>query len=355
MANLQEWMDEQKKAQTAAQIPTQPMFSANEPEKELLMKALLTFAPAVIGGAFGGYKGGQLGADVGTGALQTLTVEEKNKRLAAKEKEKEAIAKQEKEFERLAKIEDLKLKKEEMERKSKESGADRELKMKEIAGNATTKQNKATAEQFDVASKMRAERSNNPTTKATQEVTQGYSKVLGSTANPSAAGDISLLYGFMKMLDPGSTVREGEYASAKNAAGVPEKIMASYNRAMSGETLTPSQRKDFLNQAHAAYKAQTSVQQKIDEKYQQLAKAYGIDPELVLMHYEPQSVANFGKQREEQLATIEEPKKEGSFLDGLFAKKAVASKPVINKDEIDKRVNGMTTEQLEQYLNLKRK
>lgn len=62
----------------------------------------------------------------------------------------------------------------------------------------------------------------------------------------SAAGDISFIYQYMKMLDPGSVVREGEFATAQNAAGVPERIANFYNRALKGERLNPRQRQEFL-------------------------------------------------------------------------------------------------------------
>ena len=62
----------------------------------------------------------------------------------------------------------------------------------------------------------------------------------------SAAGDISFIYQYMKMLDPGSVVREGEFATAQNAAGVPERISNMYNRALKGTRLSPAQRQEFL-------------------------------------------------------------------------------------------------------------
>ena len=66
----------------------------------------------------------------------------------------------------------------------------------------------------------------------------------------SAAGDISFIFQYMKMLDPGSVVREGEFATAQNAAGVDQQIQNLYNRALSGQRLNPRQREDFLNSAN---------------------------------------------------------------------------------------------------------
>lgn len=65
----------------------------------------------------------------------------------------------------------------------------------------------------------------------------------------SAAGDISFIFQYMKMLDPGSVVREGEFATAQNAAGVDQQILNLYNRALSGQRLNPKQRQDFLGTA----------------------------------------------------------------------------------------------------------
>lgn len=65
----------------------------------------------------------------------------------------------------------------------------------------------------------------------------------------SAAGDISFIFQYMKMLDPSSVVREGEFATAQNAASVPDQVRNLYNRAISGERLNPEQRQQFLQAA----------------------------------------------------------------------------------------------------------
>lgn len=76
-----------------------------------------------------------------------------------------------------------------------------------------------------------------------------------NSASPTAAGDLSLVFSFMKMLDPGSVVREGEQALARNAAGVPERIRTTYNNLLAGESLAPAQRVDFKQQAGAVFDA----------------------------------------------------------------------------------------------------
>ena len=126
------------------------------------------------------------------------------------------------------------------------------------------------------AGKLRRERSTLPTTKDTQKVSASFNRVRKAAENPSPAGDLALIFNYMKMLDPGSTVREGEFANAQNSGSVPTQIMAQYNKVLKGERLTGGQRTDFLNQAQGQYSAQTALQKKVDEKFRQIAEANGL-------------------------------------------------------------------------------
>jgi len=81
------------------------------------------------------------------------------------------------------------------------------------------------------------------------KIEDAYGRVQASAEDPSAAGDLALIFNYMKMLDPGSTVREGEFATAQNAGGVDQRIVSLYNRIMEGERLSPSQRSDFTNRS----------------------------------------------------------------------------------------------------------
>lgn len=83
-----------------------------------------------------------------------------------------------------------------------------------------------------------------------------------NSAPQTPVGDMSLIFGFMKLLDPGSTVREGEFATAEQAAGIPTRVKNLYNKAWSGEKLLPEQRAEFIAAARSAFDAQqTSADQ----------------------------------------------------------------------------------------------
>jgi len=81
-----------------------------------------------------------------------------------------------------------------------------------------------------------------------------------NSGQPSPAADISLVFAFMKMLDPNSVVRETEYATAENARGVPESIRARYNKLLNGAFLTAAQRADFVSQAYAQVQSAANMQ-----------------------------------------------------------------------------------------------
>lgn len=63
---------------------------------------------------------------------------------------------------------------------------------------------------------------------------------------PSGPASIALVFKFMKALDPTSVVREGEFATAENSAGVPEGVRNMYNRFMNGERLGENQIQQFV-------------------------------------------------------------------------------------------------------------
>jgi hypothetical protein len=131
---------------------------------------------------------------------------------------------------------------------------------------------------FEPEEKLRKEF--NAATKPHQEVRQSYQRLLAAKDN--AAGDIALIFGYMRMLDPGSVVREGEFATAQNAAGIPDMVRNMYNRALSGERLNPTQRDQFKDQAGSIYEKYDQEYTARAEQFRQIAKQHRIDPSRVI-------------------------------------------------------------------------
>ena len=178
--------------------------------------------------------------------------------------------------------------KEDLYRKDKKAAAAAAQNMKEQQAaikRLEKEANKIDSTSKDVAEmedKLRKEWSGSPVTKDTQVIASSYQKIQEVQDNPSPAGDISLIFNYMKMLDPASVVREGEQATAASAAAVPDRIRNAYNLLIEGEKLTPNQRKDFVNKARSTYKGQLAVQKTVDDKIRRVIKKRGLDESMVI-------------------------------------------------------------------------
>ena len=112
-----------------------------------------------------------------------------------------------------------------------------------------------------------------------------YSKIKTAAENPSPAGDLSLIFNFMKMLDPQSTVRDSEFQNAANAAPLLTRLGIDFDKISTvweGKTLTDLQRKDFLTKTQALYDVGKSGYDRLVNAYTDLADLYGVRPEAVI-------------------------------------------------------------------------
>jgi hypothetical protein len=114
-------------------------------------------------------------------------------------------------------------------------------------------------------------------------IAQAYNKIAAAAKDPSAAGDLSLIFGYMKILDPASVVREGEFATAQNAAGIPTQVTNMYNKVISGERLSETQRADFINQARNLVKSQKGQLDNFNQTYTDIATNYKLDPNKIII------------------------------------------------------------------------
>jgi len=110
-----------------------------------------------------------------------------------------------------------------------------------------------------------------------QKQAQAYGRIVASSRDPSAAGDLALIFNYMKLLDPGSVVREGEFATAQNAAGVPERVRNVYRRVMAGERLSEGQRQDFVGRSAMIYQQAETDHSQLVSQYELTATDYGYD------------------------------------------------------------------------------
>jgi len=130
-------------------------------------------------------------------------------------------------------------------------------------------------------------------TKTYRDIKAAYDRVLA--AQPTPVGDIALVFSYMKMLDPGSVVREGEFATASNAGGIPTRIINLYNKAVSGDILTEEQRAKMRSQALEIFKKSETDQKEIKDGVARIANSRGLNVDNIFYDFTaPQAAGSDG-------------------------------------------------------------
>ncbi len=117
------------------------------------------------------------------------------------------------------------------------------------------------------------------------DVTEAYTRIIKSAKDPSAAGDLALIFNYMKVLDPASVVRESEFAAAAKAGGLGPRIQAAVEQIERGTRLAPEQRADFVNRATQLYQGAEEQARPIYQTYEEIAIARGFDPKKALPEF----------------------------------------------------------------------
>ena len=108
---------------------------------------------------------------------------------------------------------------------------------------------------FDNALKLRSDFRAEPVYKGFEEIKAANNQIKQAAAMASPAGDLAAATKVMKVLDPGSVVRESELGMAIAATGVEDRVKNYANMVITGQKLTPSQRKDFVDLSDKLYTA----------------------------------------------------------------------------------------------------
>ena len=88
-----------------------------------------------------------------------------------------------------------------------------------------------------------------------------YRQLIKALDAQTGIGDISAVFNYMKTLDPDSVVREGEFALAKDAAGLFEKLSNIVTEAKTGKGLTTTARAEMRSLA-------TDLIESYEDKYE---------------------------------------------------------------------------------------
>ena len=137
------------------------------------------------------------------------------------------------------------------------------------------------AKKFEQEEKLRKEYQGR--TKVYGELGSTYSNIESSAKAKTGPGDIALITGFMKMLDPGSVVRETEFATARDTAGLFDRLTNQAQKLQSGQlfALDSKQRQEYVSLAKQYLDA---AQKKAGDDKKALGivvKNYKLNPENV--------------------------------------------------------------------------
>jgi hypothetical protein len=153
----------------------------------------------------------------------------------------------------------------------------------------------------EVISSLRKEFADRQVVKDFTAVGIAYQKIANTPE--TAAGDLALVFNYMKMLDPASVVRESEFKNAAQARAwlgnmdeenrlVPNNVRAAIKKAEEGTILLDDQREDFRNTAKGIYLGAQKQYNDAADFYRTYAKYLNIDPSYIIQEYQFGAPAN---------------------------------------------------------------
>lgn len=116
-------------------------------------------------------------------------------------------------------------------------------------------------------------------------VQDAHGAIRAAAKSQNGAGDMSMLYSFVKLLDPTSVVRETEFAMAAASGSYGERIQGAVQRLATGERLPDSLRGAFLAEADNLLAARRQSYDQMTTAYRGLAERSGARPDQVLVPF----------------------------------------------------------------------
>jgi hypothetical protein len=109
-----------------------------------------------------------------------------------------------------------------------------------------------------------------------------YSQVTSAIKEGTPIGDTAAATKIMKLLDPGSVVRETELGMAMAATGKMDRLKNYMDLYISGKKLTDSQRTEFQSLADQLYNAAATAYNSKRGEYERIGKGFKLNTDLAL-------------------------------------------------------------------------
>jgi hypothetical protein len=120
-----------------------------------------------------------------------------------------------------------------------------------------------------------------------QRAAQQVVSIIPNLNSMNAQQQMATVYGFMRMLDPGSVVRESEYAMAERGKGLIDAVANYPTQLMTGKRLTPQQVQNMQILAQEIAVTQEKMIKEKAQQFQQMGQQYGIPPHLITPGFAP--------------------------------------------------------------------
>lgn len=151
-------------------------------------------------------------------------------------------------------------------------------------------------------------------TKPIREAKQAYGKI--QAVSDTGPGDVSLIFQYMKLLDPGSVVRESEFSLAEDTGGIGDRFKGFVQRVENGQRLTPAMRKAFIDEARNLNEKLLMEEKVLFKDLNDIVVRRGLNPDNVFVGYEqdeapPEAIATPGDSRDMGAPLVLEPGIEG--------------------------------------------
>ena len=124
--------------------------------------------------------------------------------------------------------------------------------------------------------------SGEPIYKDFADMQSAYKQVQSSLKQENPIGDVAAATKIMKLLDPGSVVRESELGIAMAATGKMDRLQNYVTNWQNGTKLTPSQRQDFQNLSNELYAAAGQTYNMKRNEYADFGAKYNLDASKAL-------------------------------------------------------------------------
>lgn len=121
-----------------------------------------------------------------------------------------------------------------------------------------------------------------PIYKDYNDMKSAYGQVMTSLDQGTPIGDVAGATKVMKLLDPGSVVRESELGIAMAASGRMDRLKNYFSMWQSGNKLTEQQRADFKQLSNELYAAAGQAYNQKRQEYQDYGQSFGLDASKAL-------------------------------------------------------------------------